>query len=163
MSDDLLIDEPPVRRRFYSRWFGRAGGLQRSRFWRVLKWSGIVLLLIALICYAVAANLARPVQSTYGALPTMLWIEIAAIAWSLPGGVYGLATSSFSSLVIAGSGMGTRSGLWQSQQAWLTGEVPLGDELPDRFHISPSTPICAALAASSTDIHPTTAARSKIA
>ena len=38
--------------------------------------TGIVLLLIALICYAVAANLARPVQVEYGALPTMLWIEI---------------------------------------------------------------------------------------
>jgi drug/metabolite transporter (DMT)-like permease len=57
---------------------------------------GIVLLLIALVCYAVAANVARPVQATYGALPTMLWIEVAALGWSLPLGVHGVATSPFS-------------------------------------------------------------------
>jgi hypothetical protein len=53
MSDDLLIDEPPVRRRFYSRWFGSAGGAQRSRFWRVMKWTGIALLLIVVLYYPI--------------------------------------------------------------------------------------------------------------
>jgi drug/metabolite transporter (DMT)-like permease len=57
---------------------------------------GIGLLLVALVCYAIAANLARPLQARHGPLPTMLWIELAAIAWSLPLGVHGLATSDFS-------------------------------------------------------------------
>jgi len=57
---------------------------------------GIVLLLVALVCYAVAANLARPVQSTYGPLASMLWIEVAGVLWSLPLGLHGLATSAFS-------------------------------------------------------------------
>lgn len=56
---------------------------------------GIVLLLIALVCYAIAANVARPVQAKYGALPTMLWIEIVAVGWSLPLGVNGIRTSHF--------------------------------------------------------------------
>ncbi len=56
---------------------------------------GIGLLLAALLCYAVAANVARPMQNKYGALPTMLWIEISAIVWSMPLGLHGLANSHF--------------------------------------------------------------------
>src|SRR3954468_7828089 len=45
MSDDLLIDERPVRRRFYSRWLGGALGPGRDRhwLWRLLKWLGLAL------------------------------------------------------------------------------------------------------------------------
>jgi len=57
---------------------------------------GILLLFVALVCYAVAANLARPVQSKYGPLASMLWIELTAVLWSLPLGIHGLATSAFS-------------------------------------------------------------------
>src|SRR5262249_4239916 len=57
---------------------------------------GIVLLLIALVCYAIAANTARPLQSKYGALPAMLWIEVFALVLTLPLGVRGLAKSEFS-------------------------------------------------------------------
>lgn len=54
MSDDLLIDEPPVRRRLFSRWFGSAGGgAARSRLWRLIKWSGIVLLVAIVFYYPV--------------------------------------------------------------------------------------------------------------
>jgi drug/metabolite transporter (DMT)-like permease len=56
---------------------------------------GIVLLLIALLCYAVAANVARPMQAKYGAMPTMLWIQVFGVVWSLPYGVYGMADSDF--------------------------------------------------------------------
>lgn len=55
--------------------------------------AGIGLLLLALLCYAIAVNVARPMQIKYGALPTMLWIEITAVAWSLPLGIHGLASS----------------------------------------------------------------------
>lgn len=50
---------------------------------------GIVLLLVALLCYAVAANIARPLQAAYGAMPTMLWITVFGALWSLPLGVPG--------------------------------------------------------------------------
>jgi len=56
---------------------------------------GVVLLLIAIMCYAVAANVARPMQAKYGALPTMLWIEIFGVLWSLPLGLRGLGNSDF--------------------------------------------------------------------
>ena len=57
---------------------------------------GVVLLLIALVCYAIAANVARPMQAKYGALVTMLWIEIGGVLWSLPLGINGLRHSHFS-------------------------------------------------------------------
>ena len=36
------------------------------------------------ICYSIAANIARPLQAEYGALPTMLWITLFGALWSLP-------------------------------------------------------------------------------
>lgn len=56
---------------------------------------GIVLLLVALVCYAVAANIARPLQTAYGALPTMLWITVFGAVWSLPLGIAGFRDSEF--------------------------------------------------------------------
>jgi hypothetical protein len=54
MSDDLLIDEPRSRRRFFSRWFGSAGGgADRGRLWRAIKWAAIVLLAIIVLYYPV--------------------------------------------------------------------------------------------------------------
>src|SRR4051794_41845795 len=53
MSDDLLIDERPVRRRFYSRWLGGALGPGRDRhwLWRLLKWLGLALLAVIVLYY----------------------------------------------------------------------------------------------------------------
>ncbi len=56
---------------------------------------GIVLLLVALLCYAVAANTARPLQATYGALPSMMWIALFGAMWSLPFGLAGIPDSDF--------------------------------------------------------------------
>lgn len=54
MSDDLLIDEPPVRRRFFSRWLrSSGGGADRSRLWRLVKWTGLALLLVIVLYYPV--------------------------------------------------------------------------------------------------------------
>lgn len=69
---------------------------------------GILLLLLALLCYAVAVNIARPVQARYGALPSMLWIAVFGFVWSVP---LGLATlprsdvtwSAVGALVILGA------------------------------------------------------------
>jgi hypothetical protein len=63
MSDDLLIDEPPVRRRFYSRWFGTAGGAPaRSRLWRLIRWTAIGLLLIIVLYYPVGMMLTHEIN-----------------------------------------------------------------------------------------------------
>jgi drug/metabolite transporter (DMT)-like permease len=51
---------------------------------------GVVLLAIALLCYAVAANIARPMQHKYGSLAPMLWMTVIAAAMSLPYGIVGL-------------------------------------------------------------------------
>jgi len=56
---------------------------------------GIAFLLIALVCYAIAANVARPMHVKYGALPTMLWITTFGLLWSLPLGLNGLRHSDF--------------------------------------------------------------------
>jgi drug/metabolite transporter (DMT)-like permease len=56
---------------------------------------GVVLLLVALLCYAVATNIARPLQAEYGALPTMLWICVFGTVWSLPLGLTAIGDSDF--------------------------------------------------------------------
>jgi hypothetical protein len=64
MSDDLLIDEPPVRRRFYSRWFGGSLGSGRDHhwLWRLLKWLGIVLLAVIVLYYPVGMLLTHQIN-----------------------------------------------------------------------------------------------------
>lgn len=62
---------------------------------------GIVLLLVALLCYAVATNVARPLQATYGSMPTTLWITVFGAAWSLPLGIAGIPASDFTPGAVA--------------------------------------------------------------
>ena len=57
---------------------------------------GIVLLLIALLSYAVAINIARPLQSAYSPATLMLHVELVACAISLPLGIWGATHSTFS-------------------------------------------------------------------
>ena len=57
---------------------------------------GIVLLLLAVVSYAVAVNVAAPLQRRHGPLPVLLHIQVAAIVWSLPFGVAGLRDSEAS-------------------------------------------------------------------
>ncbi|MHB1129122.1 MAG: DMT family transporter [Ilumatobacteraceae bacterium] len=57
---------------------------------------GIVLLLIALVCYAVAVNAARPLHSKYHPVALMLHVELAACVISTPLGLSGLTKSEFS-------------------------------------------------------------------
>jgi drug/metabolite transporter (DMT)-like permease len=51
---------------------------------------GVLLLAVALLCYAFAANIARPMQRKYGSMAPMLWMAIIAAAISLPYGVVGV-------------------------------------------------------------------------
>jgi drug/metabolite transporter (DMT)-like permease len=52
---------------------------------------GIALLGVALLCYAVAANIAQPMYGKYGSLAPMMWMAIIACVLSLPYGIVGLA------------------------------------------------------------------------
>jgi len=56
---------------------------------------GVVLLLLALLCYGIAVNIAAPLQRKYGSLRLMLWVESLAFLWSLPLGIPALFDSHF--------------------------------------------------------------------
>jgi drug/metabolite transporter (DMT)-like permease len=56
---------------------------------------GIVLLLLAVLSYAVAVNVATPLQRRHGPLPVLLHVQIAALLWTLPTGLRGLGESEF--------------------------------------------------------------------
>ena len=57
---------------------------------------GITLLLLALLSYAVAINLARPLQAVYSPATLMLHVELVALLMSLPFGLWGISQSTFS-------------------------------------------------------------------
>ncbi len=57
---------------------------------------GIVLLLLALLSYAVALNLARPLLAIYGPATLMLNVVVVACAISMPYGIWGIKHSTFS-------------------------------------------------------------------
>ena len=56
---------------------------------------GISMLLLALLSYAVAINLARPLQSIYSPATLMLHVELVALVLSLPLGLWGISRSTF--------------------------------------------------------------------
>ena len=56
---------------------------------------GVLLLAIALLSYALAANIARPMQAKYGPLGPMLWMAVIASVISLPYALVGLADDGF--------------------------------------------------------------------
>ena len=56
---------------------------------------GISLLLLALLSYAVAINLARPLQTIYSPATLMLHVELVALALSIPFGLWGVSRSTF--------------------------------------------------------------------
>ena len=51
---------------------------------------GVLLLAVALLCYAFAANIAQPMYHKYGSMGVMMWMAIIATFLSLPYGVVGL-------------------------------------------------------------------------
>lgn len=56
---------------------------------------GVGLILVALVCYAVSANLAVPLQQAYGGPALMLRVELVGAALTLPGALWGLGSSRF--------------------------------------------------------------------
>lgn len=56
---------------------------------------GIALLVIAVMSYGVAVNVAVPLQQRYGSLPMVLHMEIAGLIFVLPFALFGLTRSEF--------------------------------------------------------------------
>jgi drug/metabolite transporter (DMT)-like permease len=56
---------------------------------------GVVLVLIAVICYGFAINIAAPVTQRYGSLPVMARMLALATVWTAPLGLVGVTRSSF--------------------------------------------------------------------
>ncbi|MFM2114261.1 MAG: hypothetical protein RI908_2 [Actinomycetota bacterium] len=56
---------------------------------------GMAYLLIAVLCYAIGANLARPLQAVYSPARLLMRVQLAAALWSLPLAVPGVAKSTF--------------------------------------------------------------------
>jgi drug/metabolite transporter (DMT)-like permease len=56
---------------------------------------GVLMALLAVVCYGVAINVAAPVTQRYGALPTMARMLAWASLWTAPFGLVGFAGSTF--------------------------------------------------------------------
>ncbi len=56
---------------------------------------GMVLVVVAVSCYGVAANLAGPLQQKYGSTPVLFRVLMVATVATTPWGLVGLADSSF--------------------------------------------------------------------
>jgi drug/metabolite transporter (DMT)-like permease len=56
---------------------------------------GVSMLIAAVVCYAVAVNVAAPMQRRYGSLPVLLHVQVAGILWTLPTGLRGASESTF--------------------------------------------------------------------
>ena len=56
---------------------------------------GVVLVLVATLCYGISVNLAAPIQQRYGSLPVMARMLALATIWTAPLGLAGIPTSTF--------------------------------------------------------------------
>jgi drug/metabolite transporter (DMT)-like permease len=54
---------------------------------------GVALVIVAVFCYGVGANIAVPLQQRYGALPVLLRAAVVALAVTLPAGAAGIPGS----------------------------------------------------------------------
>ena len=57
---------------------------------------GILFLLAAVVCYAVATNIARPLQAKFAPARLLVRVQLAASLWSLPVALTGIDDSDFS-------------------------------------------------------------------
>lgn len=56
---------------------------------------GVVLVLLATVCYGFAVNIAAPLQRKYGSVAVMAKMLLLATLWTLPYGIWGLAASRY--------------------------------------------------------------------
>jgi drug/metabolite transporter (DMT)-like permease len=54
---------------------------------------GVVLVIVAVFCYGVGANIAVPLQQRYGALPVLLRAAVVALVVTVPAGIAGIPGS----------------------------------------------------------------------
>jgi drug/metabolite transporter (DMT)-like permease len=57
--------------------------------------TGVVLVLLATVCYGISVNIAIPIQQKYGSLPLMMRMLALASIWTAPWAIAGLAGSKF--------------------------------------------------------------------
>lgn len=70
--------------------------------------AGVLMALLAILCYGLAINIAAPLTQRYGSLPVMARMLALATIWTAPIGVAGLSSSSFawpSVLAVASLGL----------------------------------------------------------
>jgi drug/metabolite transporter (DMT)-like permease len=94
----VLLRRPLPRIHAVGLLIGFAGVL--AIFWPQLQGSratmlGASLVVLAVLCYGLAVNLAVPLQQRHGALPVLLRAQLAALVLLLPFGLWGLAGSHF--------------------------------------------------------------------
>jgi drug/metabolite transporter (DMT)-like permease len=94
----LLLRRPLPRVQGVGLLVGFAGVLAVS--WPELQGSratmlGTSLVVLAVLCYGLAVNLAVPLQQRHGALPVLLRAQLAALVLLLPFGLWGLRGSDF--------------------------------------------------------------------
>jgi drug/metabolite transporter (DMT)-like permease len=68
---------------------------------------GVVMLLVAVVCYGIAINIAAPLQQRYGAVPVMARMLALAAVWTAPFGLASMPGSRFawsSSVAVAALG-----------------------------------------------------------
>ncbi|MFN8104142.1 MAG: DMT family transporter [Acidimicrobiia bacterium] len=56
---------------------------------------GVALIVVAVICYAVGATIAAPLQQEFGTLPVVLRGQLVALVVSLPGAIWAVGGSTF--------------------------------------------------------------------
>ena len=56
---------------------------------------GVVLVLLATVCYGFAVNIAAPLQRRYGSVAVMSKMLVLATLWTLPYGLWGLTESTY--------------------------------------------------------------------
>ena len=94
----LLLRRPLPRIHAVGLLLGFAGVL--AIFWPELQGSratmlGTSLVVLAVLCYGLAVNLAVPLQQRHGALPVLLRAQLAALVLLAPFGLWGLGGSRF--------------------------------------------------------------------
>jgi drug/metabolite transporter (DMT)-like permease len=100
---------------------------------------GVIMVLVATVCYAVALNMVAPLQQRYGSLPVIARVQWVAAAAVTPFGIYGLTQSVFAwpsllallAVGVLGTGvafvaMGTLSGrVGATRSAFITYAIPV--------------------------------------
>jgi drug/metabolite transporter (DMT)-like permease len=86
---------------------------------------GIVMLLVAIGCYGVSANITGPLQRRYGAMPVILRAQIIGLVISLPFAAYSLPQAHFSLVALGAMALlgGLGTGLAYAILALLVGRT----------------------------------------